>query len=70
MKIYNTKLVHCRTVPRKNAAINLKFHRHHFLFEITRNIGHKYIVLRCASVKALIEIFEESKKLFSDNYYY
>ena len=28
------------------------------------------MVLRCASVKALIEIFEESKKLFSDNCYY
>ena len=38
IKIYSTKLSHCRTIPRKNAAINLECHRRHFLFEITRNI--------------------------------
>ena len=28
------------------------------------------IFLRCASVKAFIDIFEENKKTFSDNCYY
>ena len=49
MKICNTKLSHCRPIPRKNAAINLKCHRRHFLFEITRNIGHKYSLAVCLS---------------------
>ena len=61
MKICNTKLSHCRTIPRKNAAINLECHRRHFLFEITRNIGHKYSLAVCLS-ESFDQNFRRNKK--------
>ena len=73
MKIYNTKLSHCRTIPRKNAAINLECHRRHFLFEITRNIGRKYSLAVCLQWKLLSKFSKKARNsfrimvLFSDN---
>ena len=70
MKIYNTKLSHCRTIPRKNAAMNLKCHRRHVLFEITRNIGHKYSLAVCLQWKLWLKFSKKIKKKFSDNCHY
>ena len=64
MKIYNTKLSHCRPIPRKNAAINLKCHRRHFLFEITRNIGPKYSLAVCLQWKLSSKFSKKTKKNF------
>ena len=62
MKIYNTKLNHCRPIPRKNAAINLKCHRRHFLYEITRNIGYKYGLAVCLQWKLWSKNSKKTKK--------